>query len=137
MWRLDIPVGETGRSQKVFVSYDDSIQDFELIKIQSSVTLLARSDAVAASLPVSATAEADLAPLLRDIGQLLIGGVGYVPSDGDNGLVVIENTFPLDLLDLSNPTALLVYMARLAGAADSLEQKYAEQYGKTSAQDYH
>lgn len=134
-WQLNVPIGDTGRAQKVFAFYETSIQDLELIKLQSSLTLMTRSDSVAAGLPMSATAEADLLPLLREVGQLLIGGLGFVPNDQDSGFIVLANTFPLGLLDLSNPSALLVYIARFAGAADRMERKYADQYGKTSTQD--
>ena len=134
-WQLTVPIGDTGRSQKVFAFYETSMQDLELIKLQSSLTLLTRSDSMAAGLPMSATAEADLLPVLREVGQLLIGGLGFVPHDQDCGFIVLANTFPLALLDLTNPSVLLMYIARFAGAADQMERKYAEQYGKSSIPD--
>lgn len=108
MWRVDLQGCEPSRTQQVFVSYEVMKPDFEMLKVLS---------------PVAPSSLVDVEGVVRMLGGLVVGNIGYTPTGSADGLVHIGTTIPLALLDLTSPQLFLVYLAMVAQAADGFERQ--------------
>lgn len=78
--------------------------------------------AAAETLPLAVTAAIDAVPLLRALGQLQIGSLGFAAATDDgqegrvSGTVSIEATIPLALLDLREPSIFWRGASRSSGS---------------------
>lgn len=114
-WLFELPGADEGRVQKVFVFYELLKPDFEFVQIKS---------------PFAPIHEVDVDRVIRSLGQLQVGAIGYAPfraNDGSelDGMLDITTSIPLRSLDLSDPTTFLLYLHILARAADNIGSKFA------------
>lgn len=111
---MEIPRGDTGRTQRVLISYEVIAPDYEIAKLHS---------------PFARVGTVNLDEVVRNSGQLVIGNIGYTPSvdasGNDIGLLTIGSSIPLMMLNPNDAGALLMYLAVLAGAADQLEARWS------------
>jgi tetratricopeptide (TPR) repeat protein len=111
---LEIPRGDTGRTQRVWISYEISAQDYELVKIHS---------------PFARIGTVNLDEVVREVGSLIIGSIGYTPwtdaSGNEMGLLTIGSTIALTMLDPNDAGEMLMYIAMLSGAGDRLEERWS------------
>jgi hypothetical protein len=110
MFHLD--VGESGRKQKVFMTYELMSPDFEFLRITSAVSMISVSDPEV---------------VIRRVGQLQAGCVSFTPSATqgrpDDGIINLCTVIPLGALDLVDPKPFLLYLNIFAMTADNLEQE--------------
>ncbi|MGH4024022.1 MAG: hypothetical protein ACRDRV_05495 [Pseudonocardiaceae bacterium] len=116
VWLFNIQGTDESRRQDVYVSYELMPPDFELIKISSLVATLEHVDP---------------GEIFRNVGKFQIGNLGYSPGfereGGQNdGFITIGTTIPLAIINISDPTFLLLYLHILADLADALEQQYSK-----------
>lgn len=141
IWRISLPGSGEGRKQTVYVSHEVIQPAYEIVRVSSAVTILTESASVARGAPFSATLDSDLVGVLRELGGMLVGGLGYVANEDDeqdgrvSGQICITSSFPLSLLDLSDEIPFLVYLNMIAQAADGVERQYASNYGKMGTHD--
>jgi tetratricopeptide (TPR) repeat protein len=111
---LEISRGNTGRTQRTWISYEVIAPDYEIVKLHSP---FARVGTVSAE------------EVIRESGQLLIGSIGYNPasdaSGNDIGFLTLGSSIPLAMLDPQDAGSILMYLAVLAGAADQLEERWS------------
>ena len=112
-WMFDLQGCEAGRSQKVFVSYELMKPNFEFIQVRSAFVLIN---------------EVDTEQVLKRVGQLQAGSIGYSPlfdrhGNPIDGVLNISSAIPLAVLDLSEPTWFILYLNILARTADGIEQR--------------
>lgn len=112
-WMFHLQGKGEHRSQKVFVFYELMQPDFEFLQVKSAFVRIAEVDSEA---------------ILKGLGQLLVGAIGYSPawgSDGNeiDGFLNITTSIPLRTLDLSDSTSFFLYINVLAQSADDIEQR--------------
>ena len=111
-WMFELEGRDPDRLQKVFVSYELNLMEpfFEFIQVKSAFVSIA---------------EVDMDRVMRGMGQMQVGGLGYSPlfdAEGNpiDGLVTITTSIPLASLNVGDPT-LLLYLHIVAKAADRIE----------------
>lgn len=112
-----IPRGDTGRSQRVWLSYEVILPDFEVVRIHS---------------PFARIGAVDLSEIVRHVGQLLAGSLGYLNAadeagDPSNGILTVGISLPLELLDPGNTAdiaSVMTHVAIISAAADQLEERF-------------
>ncbi len=114
-WLFQLQVTEEGKLQKVFVFYELMPPDFEFMQIMSAFG------------PIQ---EMDLKKVIKRLGQLQAGAIGYSPFRADDGseidgMLNITTSIPLRPFDLSDPTVFIIYLHILARAADNAERNFA------------
>jgi hypothetical protein len=114
-WLFELPGAGEGRVQKVFVFYELLLPDFEFVQVKSAFA------------PIR---EVDVDRVIRSLGQLQVGAIGYTPFRADDGseldgMLYITTSIPLRSFDLSDPTTFLMYLHILARAADDIGGKVA------------
>lgn len=111
---LEIPRGDTGRTQRTWISYEVLPPDYEIVKLHSP---FARVGTVSAD------------EVIRESGQLVIGSIAYTPaqdaSGNDIGFLTLGSSIPLMMLNPADAGSILMYLAVLAGAADQLEERWS------------
>lgn len=111
---FEIPRGDTGRTQRTWISYELLAPDYEIVKVHSP---FARVGTVIAD------------EVIRDSGQMIIGSIGYTPSQdasgNECGFLTLGSSIPLTMLDTEDAGSILMYLAVLAGAADQLEERWS------------
>lgn len=108
MMMFEIEARQSGRTQKVAVGREVIKPDWELLQIQSVFAL---------------QSEVNLPSVVEQVGQMLIGSLGFVPVEGD-ALLTLVTTFPFDALDASKLATVSLTAQVLADAADTLEEAY-------------
>lgn len=106
--------GDSGRTQRVWISYEVVKPDYEVVRIHS---------------PFARVGAVELAPVVRQVGQLLVGALGYLAAvdeagDPDNGILTVGTTVPLDLLGPGQVADMFMHVPLIAGAADRLEEQF-------------
>lgn len=114
-WVFELPGCEPGRAQKVFAFLEIIEPGFEVLQVKSAFAPIAEVDAEA---------------VIRRLGQMTAGAIGYTPvfdalGNPTDGFVNLSSSIPLAALDLHDPTAFLVYLTIVAQAADDLEHRIA------------
>ncbi len=112
-WMFQVKGKGEHRSQKVFVFYELMQPDMEFLQVKCAFVRIA---------------EVDCEAVLKGLGQLLVGAIGYSPAwdpDGKeiDGFLNITTSIPLSTLDLSNPTPFFLYLNVVAQSADDIEQR--------------
>ncbi len=111
---LEIPRGDTGRTQRVWISYEVLAPDYEIVMLHSP---FARIGTVSAN------------EVLLESGQMIIGSIGYMPSQdasgNDIGFLTLGSSIPLIMLNPADAGSILMYLAVLSGAADQLEERWS------------
>jgi tetratricopeptide (TPR) repeat protein len=111
---MEIPRGDTGRTQRVWISYEVVAPDYEFARLHS---------------PFARVGTVNLDEVVRDSGKLIIGSIGYTPSadalGNDIGLLTVGSSIPLMMLNPNDAGSILMYLAVLAGAADQLEARWS------------
>lgn len=110
---MEIPRGDTGRSQQVSIVYEVIEPDYEIIRFHSP---FGRLDSVVAT------------DVVKHVGQRLIGALGYTPANVENdqgdGILSIGSSIPLMMIDTKDAGSVLLFIALLAGAGDRLEEQW-------------
>jgi hypothetical protein len=76
---LEIDLAERGRKQRVFIQREVVPPDLEFVHLRSAVGMLTAVDLPAA---------------VKRIGQLVVGGLGYLPHDAGEGILSLDVKFP-------------------------------------------
>jgi hypothetical protein len=105
MWGLELPIDGTDRTQQVFLSHEIVKPDMAFVKVTS---------------PLAPAQVLNVEAVVRSFGSLNVGSLSYVPFNEDSGMLCIGTSMPLDVLDLSQPQAFLLYLFVLARAADNI-----------------
>jgi hypothetical protein len=108
MWSVELSIGETGRTQLVYVMYELIKPDMEFVKASSPLD--------------SALTPLDIEAAVREFGSLTVGSLSYMQFSDGSGMLFIGTTIPLRVLDLSDPHPFLLYLQLLAQDADWIKQ---------------
>jgi hypothetical protein len=116
VWSFELPGTGEDRTQRVFVFHETMPPDLEFLQVKSAFTLI---DSV------------DCAQVIKDFGQLNVGAIGYNPNfdaQGNevDGFLTITSSFPLLVLDFTEPSWFFLYLRLVARAADTLEQRLSD-----------
>ena len=114
-WRFDVQGRGEARTQRVFVFHEIMKPDFEFIQVKSAFVMMD---------------EVDCEQVLKGLGQLQVGAIGYSPRFDEagnpvNGFLNITSSIPLLSLDLSEPSWFFLYLNVLGQASDDIEQRLA------------
>lgn len=112
MWSVDFFIDGTDRTQRVFLEYEVVKPDMEFVKAVS---------------PLAPAQALDIEAVVRKFGSLTIGSFSYIQFSGGGGSLFLGSSVPLQLLDLSDPHAFLLYLQLLAQAADWIKMSYTDQ----------
>ncbi len=115
LWQFGVPARTEDHEHEVFASYEVMQPAFEFLSLK---TALVRVSGV------------DCEQVLRSLGQLLVGAIGYQPmfDAGGNtidGMLTLSTSIPLVGIDLSDPSWLLLYINVLGQAGDGLGKQMA------------
>jgi hypothetical protein len=106
----EIGLEQRGRRQRVFIQREVVRPDLEFVHIRSAVGVVG---------PV------DLPAAVERIGQLVIGGLGYLPHETGDGILSLDVKFPTALIDAAKMDTLLLLVQLVAQTADQLEAEFA------------
>jgi hypothetical protein len=119
VWRFDLQGKGDGRNQKVFVFHEVMPPDLEFLQVKSAFAMIG---------------SVDCTEVIKNYGDLNIGAIGYNPNFDEqgnprDGFLTISSSFPLPVLDLSQPSWFFLYLNLIARASDSLEQQFMGRAG--------
>lgn len=111
-WVFDAIGSAADRSQKVFAFLEVLPPGFEILQVKSAFAEIE---------------EVDVEAVVRRLGQLSVGAIGYTPGVGGlgeptDGYLNLTSSIPLAAIDLSDPLPLTVFLAAMAEVTDDLER---------------